>query len=126
MGLIVSILEDKRLGNCSNGGVSSEKNEMTLVNVDGPFKPTDDRPAALLVPGHMPGIAHVVVAEERDDEYVPMRPDDAVGPMMGGAYVASSDGRFGQAVEEITGARFYGAVPLHDRFETVGQYATYD
>jgi hypothetical protein len=33
------------------------------------------------------------------------------GPMMGGAYIASSDGRFGEAVG------IYGAIPLHDRFE---------
>jgi hypothetical protein len=49
----------------------------------------------------------------------------SVGPMMGGCYVGASDGRFSEAVEEIVGARFYGAVPLHDRFETTTEYAAF-
>jgi hypothetical protein len=126
MGLIVSILEDKRIGNCSNGGVSSEKDSLTLVNVEGPFEPDETRPAALLLKGNVPGVARVVPAVEVDGEYKPLRPPAGVGPMMGGAYVATSDSRFGQAVEKITGSRFYGAVALHDRFETPAQYASYD
>ena len=39
----------------------------------------------------------------------------SVGSMMGGAYIATSDSRF----REATG--IYGAVALHDRFETQEQ-----
>lgn len=44
------------------------------------------------------------------------------GPMASGAFVATSDSRFREAVEDLLGHRFYGAVPLHDRFETWAQY----
>jgi hypothetical protein len=37
--------------------------------------------------------------------------------MMGGSYVASSDSRFAEACEVVLGAKFYGAVALHDRKE---------
>ena len=36
----------------------------------------------------------------------------------GGSYVGCSDSRFSEEVEKVLGARFYGAVALHDRFET--------
>jgi len=45
-----------------------------------------------------------------------------VGPMASGAYIATSDSRFRREVEKMLGHTFYGAVPLHDRFETVDQY----
>jgi hypothetical protein len=38
---------------------------------------------------------------------------------MGGAYIATPCSGFTEVVEKITGARFYGAVALHDRFETL-------
>lgn len=121
MGLIVSIFKDKRLGDCSNGGLSSRYDELTLVNVSGPFEPTEDRPAAMLVDGNGTGTAKVVPVDAlppgREFDYEPMR-----GSMMGGCYVATSDSRFSQAVQEIVGGPFYGAVPLHDRFESA-EYA---
>jgi hypothetical protein len=47
-------------------------------------------------------------------------PDDgrSIGPMMGGNYIASSDSRFTKAIG------FYGAVPVHDRYETPAEYAS--
>ena len=42
--------------------------------------------------------------------------------MMGGNYAATSDSRFGEAVRKRIGPNFYGAVPIHDRFETPEQY----
>ena len=119
MGLIADIY--KNGGDCSNGGLSSWADGVCLVNVDGPFSPSDRYAAALLVPGAVSGIARVIPAEEQEGSWVPY-PSDGLGPMMGGCYVATSDGRFSKAVEKITGARFYGAVPLHDRYETQAQY----
>lgn len=128
MGLIVSIYKDKGR-EWSNGGVSSRVDELTLVNVDGPFEPTEDRPAALLVPNAM-GTVRVVPAIEvaPGGSYVEQGAEDAlgapgVGPMMGGCYVATSDSRFSEKIEALLGGRFYGAVPLHDRFES---WATYE
>lgn len=118
MGLIVYIHKSK-LGDCSNGGLSSECDELTLVNVEGPFEPTADRPAALLVNGHSRGTVRVIPAVEVDDaneyhgKWAPK-----LGSMAGGCYVATSDSRFTEAVERLTGGRFYGAIALHDRYET--------
>jgi hypothetical protein len=125
----------------SNGGVSESHDELTLVNVAGPFEERPSAPAALLVRGNMPGTVKVVIAEECPVEegtvilggdvgslvgYRPAKPREAAGPMMGGCYVAASDSRFGEACEELGGERFPGAVPLHDRFESSAQYASYD
>lgn len=105
MGLIVSILKPAG-SNCSAGGVSARYTELTLMNVDGQFEPSESRPAAYLKGGNLPGTA-IVVPEENMGKW----------SMMGGCYVATSDSRFSEAVERIVGARFYGAVALHDRVE---------
>lgn len=77
-----------------------------LINVAGPFEPSDKYPAATLCAGYVKGSAII-------------KPVTAHGKrgMFGGAYVATSDSRFSEAVEKLIGAPFYGAVPLHDRFE---------
>ena len=134
------------LGDCSNGGFSGRYDAVVCVNVEGPSEPTEDRPAAMLVPGNAGGTVRVIPAERvrrciecgtigdesaepicrtagftgghaYADEWIEQRHGDAAGPMMGGAYVATSDSRFTAAVEEITGVRFYGAVAFHDRYE---------
>jgi hypothetical protein len=38
--------------------------------------------------------------------------------MFGGNFGYSSDSRFSEAVRELTGSPHYGAVPIHDRFDT--------
>ena len=47
------------------------------------------------------------------------------GPMAGGNYASTSDGRLSRAVEEMTGSNFFGALPLHDRYETAEEYAAH-
>lgn len=124
MGLIAEIYKSD-LGDCSNDGLSGSHTQVTIVNVDGPFKPTPERPAVMLVQGNVAGTVKVVPAAlaTADGEYLPLvrDGDKTVGPMMGGCYV-SGDSRFTEAVERLLGHRFYGAVPLHDRFETPAQY----
>lgn len=116
----------------SNGGLSERVDRVTLVNVDGPFEPTDDAPAAMLVAGNLAGCAKVVAAEWLDVEghskgggWIEKRGAGA-GPMMGGCYVETSDERFREAVRALTGEARGGPVALHDRYETVKQYASYD
>lgn len=123
MGLIASIYKDNGQ-DWSNGGISSRVNEVTVVNIDGPFEPTEDRPAVLLVPGNVMGTAKIVPAIQTiGDAWVENHPSGSVGPMMGGCYVATSDSRFSRAVKDVTGNRLWsGAVPLHDRFESPSQY----
>jgi hypothetical protein len=109
MGLHVSILRSDSHGNTSNGGVSSQASSLTIINIDGPFEPTEDAPAAILKEGRL-GTVIVVPAETPNDDRVN-------GPMAGGAYVATSDSRFGAKLREMGQTNSYVAVPLHDRYE---------
>ena len=116
MGLIVSVYRDHRdphdwLGDndATNGGITNHKtgvHQLTLVNVDGPFDPEPSRPAAWLLPGYVEGTVKIVPVGVGDS-----------WTMFGGNYAGTSDSRFTEAVEKITGATFYGAVPIHDRVE---------
>lgn len=107
MGLIVYVYKnDGPLGDCSNDGVSSNNGTLCLTNVDGPFLPSDDCPAARLIKGHQRNTAMIV-------------PTHLLGKtrMFGGAYASTCDSRFTYAVENITKSNFYGAIPIHDRVE---------
>lgn len=98
----------------SNGGISSQFDTVVIVNADGPFEPSEKHAAVKLVRGYSPGdVIAVPVVETPDGGWEPER----IQPMFGGAYVASSDTRFRLAVEKLAGKTFYGAVPLHDRYE---------
>lgn len=95
--------------------------QVTLVGTDidavggAVFEPTPDAPAVRLnVRSFASGT--IVNAEPVD------QPDAMCGPMAGGSYIATSDSRFSQVIELHTGARFYGAIPLHDYFETWENY----
>jgi hypothetical protein len=50
---------------------------------------------------------------------IPADKDPNTMQMMGGTYAATSDSRWSEAVG------IYGAVPIHDRRETVEQYNSY-
>ena len=107
MGLVVSVYTNKgRNVDCSCNGVTNRFDSLCVVNVDGPFEPMPDRPAVELVAGAMDGIA-VLKPVEAGNRWT----------MFGGNYAGSSDSRFARAVETITGNRFYGAIPVHDRIE---------
>lgn len=125
MGLRADIVKS-RYGDCSNGGISGRASQVTIVNIDGPFDPSDDAPAVMLIEGHGAngGTVRIVPCDHvHGDVWIEHGEPHSVGPMMGGTYIATSDSRFTRAVEALTGARFYGAVAFHDRYETVKQYA---
>lgn len=112
-GLTASIFEDKRIGNCSNGGISSRCSMVTVVGLgeDSEIREaTDDAPAVKLV-RRIIGGKLCVHAEPVDPV-----PEGHAGWMMGGSYISTSDGRFADAIG------FYGAVALHDRSETWAMY----
>jgi hypothetical protein len=119
MGLHIDVYRSAdRSGDCTAGGISGRHPELCIVNVNGPSDPTDKAPAALLVPGNLPGTLKIVGAVKNEaGDYVPLTYPNATGPMMGGNYGATSDSRFSEACERLLGHRFYGAVPIHDRFE---------
>lgn len=112
MGLNVQVYRDN-LGDCTNGGASATADAVCVINMDGPFNPSADRPAFKLIPGAFSGTAVLVPVD---------RPEGMIGPMFGGNMAHSSDSRFSKAVENLTGHRFYGALPIHDRFDTQADY----
>ena len=106
MGLIVNVYKDHSAYDCTCNGVTNRFESLCVINVDGPFEPTEDCPAVTLEHGTIPGIAV-------------LKPVEAEGKwtMFGGNYAATSDSRFSDAIEALIGHRFYGAIPVHDRVE---------
>lgn len=112
-------------GDFSGKGLSSTHDEVCIVNVDGPFEPDLRHPAVMLIEGALFSVIAVPAAThgaESDYSYIPSKFTGLVGPMFGGTYIATSDSRFGHAIEALLGHRFYGAIPFHDRYETVRQH----
>ena len=105
MGLRVYIYKE-RDQDCSNNGVSARYKQLTLTNVEGPFDPSDDAPAALLIKRERVGNVVVKPAEL-----------GSKWSMMGGCFVHSSDSRFGEAVRRLSGYAYGFPVALHDRVE---------
>lgn len=105
MGLIVNIFRSD-MQDCSNKGISSNHSKFVVVNIDGPFEPTDEMPAVKMVEGNLSGTVKIVPADVNGRS------------MMGGTYVGTSDSRFSAKYAEITGDRWGASIaPLHDRFE---------
>ena len=111
MGLLVSVYRDLNGIDCTNGGVSStDIKGLCLINVSGPFNPSDDYPAAVLVVRHFGfgSVLSIVPEENFKGQH-----------MFGGNYASTSDSRFGEAAREMLDGEQYwiGAVPIHDRAE---------
>lgn len=115
MGMLIEIYRTKDLPDCTRNGISSKAGGLCLVNVEGPFAPHHDAPAAMLVKGNGPGLVKIVPAKLRPEDGTYVATDKWC--MMGGNYGATSDSRFHRAVEAIIGWPSYGAVPIHDRIE---------
>lgn len=111
----VTILKPADGRDCTNNGISKNAQRLLIVNVEGSITQAHpDDTCAALVQGNLRGTARIVpvkMCKETGDWSM------VGGTMFGSNYAASSDGRFGDAVERITGARFYGAVAIHDRVE---------
>lgn len=110
MGLLVSVYR-RGSSDCTLGGISSKATELCVVNMEGPFDPSDDYPAAILTTGGL-GAPCLKPAILVDGEWV-------VAPgwwMNGGNLAGTSDSRFGEAVRKIT-PKFYGGLYIHDRKE---------
>lgn len=124
MGLNADILKANGRSYAGIGGTSTYFDRVCIVNVDGPFEPTQDCFPVMLVRGNLPGTVKAVMAcpiETMPVQWTEVRPPNAVGPMHGGCYIESSDSRFGEAVAALGGPR-YAPVAFHDRFETPEQY----
>lgn len=94
---------------CTMNGWSSRFTKVCVTNAEGPFEPTPDCPAVVLVPHRtLKGAIHAISAI-----------DQASGKwtMFGGNFLASSDSRFWELCERLGASRFHGAVSIHDRIE---------
>lgn len=114
MGLHVEVFRSAKGGDCTMDGISAQAAELCLVNVPGPFDPREGIPAAMLVPGNLRGTVRIVPAM-KDDSGAWVK--DPRWWMMGGNYAATPDSRFSEACAALLGHTFYGAVPIHDRYE---------
>jgi hypothetical protein len=114
MGMTVSVFRWD-LGDCTNNGVSAVAGSLCVVNVPGPFNPSPALPAVELVEGPG-GRGHAIIRP------VEAKKPGMVGAMFGGNFGYSSDSRFSEAVQKLTGSRHYGAVAIHDRYETPAEY----
>lgn len=103
---MLAYVYDSPLGNCSNNGVSAKFKQVCIINVEGPFDPKDDAPAVKLVKRER--IGNVVC--------IPVGLEGK-GTMFGGAFVHTSDSRFGEAVRKLSGYDHSFPVALHDRVE---------
>jgi hypothetical protein len=108
MGLIVSVYRDvAHRCDCTNGGVSFKHVELTVINVEGPFEPTPDRPAVKLERSGANVLRLVPVYPGSERKWF----------MFGGNFAHTSDSRLWEKTEELTGERMYGAIAIHDRLE---------
>lgn len=87
--LRVSVFESKRLGNCSNNGISDRYDSVLLLCDNGPEEVDMENPPEELC---------VLVRRElfgREADYVrPYKNPDGIGWMFGGSLVYASDARF--------------------------------
>lgn len=113
MGISVSVYRHGKY-DCTNGGISSKFDQLTIVNAEGPFDPDEKAPAAILIESHGNAVIRPAVFDKATGEYV-VEPNKWF--MFGGNFAYTSDSRFREAVEKVCGRRFYGAVPIHDRCE---------
>ena len=116
MGLQISVYRDASSNyDCTNNGLSRQFTKLTVMNIDGPDdQPSADAPAVIL-DSHYPGCLRIVPAiDVRPGKWV-AHPEPA---MFGGNLGYTSDSRFPEACEKLLGHTFYGAVKIHDRFET--------
>ena len=105
--LRISILEDKRIGNCSNHGISERFDEILLICDEGYVD----------VKGDEENLCKVVRRNLFGREYLhvePVKAPTGVGYMAGGTFVYSSDARFNRISEY--------PLSLHDRCESQELY----
>lgn len=103
MGMIVYVYRNP-LGDCTNNGASSRVGRFCVTNIEGPFEPTDDAPAARLIRGPYDSLRLVPQALIDAKAWV----------MFGGNLAMTSDSRFSAAVKAMGGA---DAVKIFDRVE---------
>jgi hypothetical protein len=113
MGLLIYVYKHS-LGDSTNGGISSQCSTLCLVNAEGPFEPSEERPAVLMQQ-HVRGALRIIRAYK--DRFGHWGPDSYNSHMAGGNFGYTSDSRFSGLARKLLGHDFYGAVSIHDRIE---------
>lgn len=113
MGIYVDIYKANGM-DCTNGGQSSYVKGFCITDINGPFEPTREYPAAKLIKQKFSFGASLKLVPESKLDYG--------RTMFGGNYAATSDSRFGDKCREIMGKDLgnvygLGPVPIHDRVE---------
>lgn len=110
---------------CTLDGWSSRFDRVCIVNINGPFEPSEDCPAVMLLRHRTMPALHVVSVEHHEAKR---------WTMTGGNFLHCSDSRFSEACNNImvhgngwphtTDGRYrahehmsFGAVAIHDRIE---------
>jgi hypothetical protein len=116
-GLNVDVLKHQRDGkwstsDCTNGGVTSKRNEFILVGggIEGPFEVKEGEPyLELRSMGSGDRLYYYAVPVTGEDK------SHMAGPMFGGNFVHTSDSRFSKVC-------LY-PIPVHDRYEIWADHA---
>lgn len=99
----------------SKNNLLNNYNEVVLVNVEGPFGPTLDAPAAFLTRN---ALNSVIVKPDlawfkANGLFDTLSENGSLA--FGGAYAATSDSRFSEALRALNvGQNGYVAIPVHD------------
>lgn len=105
----------------SNNGISARHDEVVVIPAGSEDHPDAAKPNAVRIVERTMGGRKLWHAE-------PINPfgdpSNRVGPMMGGTFIPLQGYTFN--LPEFPGLdEFYGAIALHDRFETVAEYDSY-
>jgi hypothetical protein len=114
MGLHADILLPKDGRDSSLNGFSAKFKQVTIINADGPFKPSATAPPVELIRG--PGGSGHVIAVPVNSEFADVPHTDKMWRMASAGFVHTSDSRFHDLVARLGGTRGT-AISMHDRFE---------
>lgn len=110
MGINVQVFHNS-LGDCTNNGISSKAKRLCIINVPGPFEPTAEIPAAVLIPHKR--LPNLPIIRPADENGQPIKTHS----MFGGNYAAGGDDRFDYAVKAICDIDGGIGIKIFDRIE---------
>lgn len=111
--LTLSVYSNPTYRGCANGGWTEGHDTLYVACPDGFIDVDADDPALFVL---RRGFRGTVYLEPN------VKPQGKIGGMMGGSYAGTSDSRFSEMCEALTGHSWHGAVAVHDRFETQREY----
>jgi hypothetical protein len=122
MGLIVEIY---RGSYNSSANVFKSVSELVITNIEGPFEPSAQRPAAIMEKGNLGTIIISPDMAFAQDNGITKFDLNKGLIMYGGTYASTSDSRFHDKVRALGGTG-HVAIPIHDFFETWENYNRMD